>query len=463
MGAILLSCTSTPQEGKKPEKKPDFHFIGSVYMMGKRAGWEEIKAYRKADGWRFQEEMYIKVIMLGLVKEMRTQLRAEIDRNGGVEDLTFLMTTQDATVEAQGKVKNDTFYVSYKPIRGTPQSFKYPLHGPLLTPQTFVFAATVGLLKEGDYSYFDPSVASFMPAKVEAEREGVWKLDAQGIIVRAHTEDGKLVLQNQPLKMDIVAEPPERAKAPFQPFNVLSLYAIRPKGEPIRDLKRLTRLDIKLYPVKGNLRLEIANQRILWYRADTYAITVLYPKGFHSYWERVKKHFKGMPWRVPDSLRVYLQPTQFLEVDDPEVRRLAQEITSGKETPFDKAKAIMDWVYTNLEKRGSVTIPTAKQVLRDRYGDCNEHATLYAALARAAGIPTDIVVGLVYQGDGFYYHAWNISWLGNGWIPVDPVYGEFPARPYRIALQRGSIEKQATIMAVIGLLNIEVLKVEHER
>jgi len=129
---------------------------------------------------------------------------------------------------------------------------------------------------------------------------------------------------------------------------------------------------------------------------------------------------------------------------------------------LDKAKRIFEWVYKNLEKRGSVTIPTAKQVLRDRYGDCNEHATLYAALARAAGIPTEIMVGLIFQGDGFYYHAWNVSWIGGRWVPLDPVYGEFPARPYRITLQQGSLEKQANIMSVIGDLNIEILETKGE-
>ncbi len=451
---VVLACGQNGKANTEvdTEKKPDFHFIGSVYMLGQRAGWEEIKAYRADSGWEFNEEMYIKVIMLGLVKEMRTRQRAFVGEDGGARNLYFNMTTQDASVEARGEVKDGKFYVTYKPIQGSPQRFQYDLVGPLLTPQTFVFAATVGLLKEGKYSYFDPSVASFMDAEVTRESDTLWKLDAHGIVVRAHIKGGKLVLQNQPLKMDIVAEPPEKAKAPVEPFNVLSLYAVRPTGKPIGDLKTLVRLVVKMYPLKGDLTLDFANQRVLKASGDTFVIDIGYPEDL-----------KGMANpRIPDSLKKYLQPTQFLEVNDPEIQSLAKEITEGKRTDLEKARAIFEWVYGNLEKRGSVTIPTAKQVLRDRYGDCNEHATLYAALARAAGIPTDIMVGLVYQGDGFYYHAWNVSWIGGQWVPVDPVYGEFPARPYRIALQHGSLEKQATIMSVIGSLHIEVLEAEHE-
>jgi len=409
-------------------------------------------AYKVDGGWDFSETMYIKVIMLGLVKEMRTDVKAFVGEDGGARTLSFVMRTQDATVEAQGEVKDGKFSVVYKPLQGAPQRFSYSTVGPLLTPQTFPFAAAVGLLKEGRYSYFDPSVASFMEARVFKESDTLWVLNAQGIIVRAHVKDGKLLLQNQPLKMDIVAEPPERAKAPVEPFNVLALYAVRPKGKPIGELQTLVRLRVRMWPLKGNLSLDFANQRLLHESGDTAVVEITYPK-----------ELKGSTSPPPDSLKRYLQATQFLEVNDPEIKALAEEITAGKRTDLEKAKAIHDWVYRNLEKRGSVTIPTAKQVLRERYGDCNEHATLYAALARAAGIPTDIMVGLVYQGDGFYYHAWNVSWIGGQWVPVDPVYGEFPARPYRIALQHGSLEKQATIMAVIGGLNIEILEAEHER
>ncbi|NPB04401.1 MAG: transglutaminase domain-containing protein [Thermotogae bacterium] len=450
---LLTACGGMKEDKREVSKRqPDFHFVGSVYMLGKRAGWEEMEAYKVEDGWEFNERMYIKVIMLGLVKEMRTEVRAKVKGDGGIRRLRFFMSTQDATVEAVGEVKDRKFYVTYKPAKGGPQRFNYELVGPLLTPQTFVFAAAVGLLEDGTYSYFDPSVASFMEAKVKKESDTLWTLNVQGIIVRAHVKDGKLLLQNQPLKMDIVAQPPQKAKAPVEPFNVLSLYAVRPKGVPIGDLKTLERLVLRLYPISGNLVLDFANQKVLESRGDTFTVEITYPK-----------ELKASSSPPPESLRKYLEPTQFLEVDDPQIKELASKITQGKKTDLEKARAIANWVYTNLEKRGSVTIPTAKQVLKEMYGDCNEHATLYAALARAAGIPTDIVVGLVYQGDGFYYHAWNVSWIGGQWVPVDPVYGEFPARPYRITLQHGSLEKQATIMAVIGNLNIEILKAEHSR
>ncbi len=442
---LILSCVNA-KDGKKTGRTPDFYFVGSVYMMGNRAGWEEIKVFKIGDYYDFNEEMYIKVLMLGLLKEVRTVIKAEIDGSGGFRKFSYNLLTQDQNISAEGNIEDGRLKVSYKPPKGSPQNFIYEVYYPVLTPQTFVFASAKGLIKEGKYHYFDPSVAAFMDAEVKRENDTLWILNAKGIIVRAHVKDGKLILQNQSLKMDIVAQREEEAKAPVEPFNVLALYSVKPKGS-LGNPSNLTFLKVKIYPIRGDLNPNFANQRVIYANGDTAIVTIDYPKDI-----------VGSSELPPSQLSHYLQPTQFLEVNDPEIVRLAREITKGAKTDLEKAKRIFEWVYKNLEKRGSVTIPTAKQVLRDRYGDCNEHATLYAAFARAAGIPTEIMVGLIFQGDGFYYHAWNVSWIGGRWVPVDPVYGEFPARPYRITLQQGSLEKQANIMAVIGDLNIEILE-----
>jgi len=52
---VIISCTNAkPKKTENTTKvEPDFYFVGSVYMMGKRAGWEEIRAYKYGEGYRF--------------------------------------------------------------------------------------------------------------------------------------------------------------------------------------------------------------------------------------------------------------------------------------------------------------------------------------------------------------------------------------------------------------------------
>jgi transglutaminase-like putative cysteine protease len=102
-----------------------------------------------------------------------------------------------------------------------------------------------------------------------------------------------------------------------------------------------------------------------------------------------------------------------------------------------------------------VSIPNALDVLKTRKGDCNEHATLFAALSRAAGIPTKVILGVVFLDGKFYYHAWNEVFVGN-WIAVDPTLGQFPADASHIKFIEGDLGKSSEIIKLVGKIKLEV-------
>ena len=117
----------------------------------------------------------------------------------------------------------------------------------------------------------------------------------------------------------------------------------------------------------------------------------------------------------------------------------------------------MDWVYKNLEKRPTMSVPSAKDVLASRVGDCNEHSILAAALLRASGVPCRVVVGVLYFQDRFYYHAWLEVFYGR-WLAVDPLMGQIPADATHIRFLAGGLSRQAELVRIIGRLEIEILE-----
>jgi hypothetical protein len=153
----------------------------------------------------------------------------------------------------------------------------------------------------------------------------------------------------------------------------------------------------------------------------------------------------------------YLASTPTIQVADPAIRSKAREIVGDQRDPLKAAKLIHSWVYKTLEKKPLVSIPSARDVLDIKRGDCNEHATLFTALARSVGIPTRIEVGLVYNNNGFYYHAWNAVWTGQ-WISIDPTFGQFPSDASHVKVLSGDLDAQIPLMKMIGKLRIEVLE-----
>ncbi len=75
-------------------------------------------------------------------------------------------------------------------------------------------------------------------------------------------------------------------------------------------------------------------------------------------------------------------------------------------------------------------------VIDGRRGDCTEHAALYVAMARRAGIPAREANGLMWVESlgAFGGHAWAEVALDGVWVPVDPTWGQMPADATHIRL-----------------------------
>ena len=122
-----------------------------------------------------------------------------------------------------------------------------------------------------------------------------------------------------------------------------------------------------------------------------------------------------------------------------------------------KTKILARWVFETLEKRPVLGIPDALTTLHAKKGDCNEHAALFAAMARNTGIPTRIVAGVTYHQGSFYYHAWNEVCLDEQWVSLDTTKNQIPADVTHIKFVEGETKEQVRIGGLIGRLKIEVL------
>src|SRR4030042_2351668 len=166
--------------------------------------------------------------------------------------------------------------------------------------------------------------------------------------------------------------------------------------------------------------------------------------------------WSSLPEKPTDALIPFLKSTPFIQSDHETVRRLALEITAGEKHPDDGIRNIVSWMNRNIEKRPTLSVPDALSALENKMGDCNEHAMLFAALARAAGIPATVEAGLVYLKGRFYYHAWNRAFIGE-WITVDSLFNQIPADVTHIRLIAGTERSQLDLLAAIGRIGIKIM------
>jgi hypothetical protein len=136
----------------------------------------------------------------------------------------------------------------------------------------------------------------------------------------------------------------------------------------------------------------------------------------------------------------------------PEIATLARSIAGGAASDDERIARLLAWMDANIAKE-AIDAFSATDVLHAKRAECQGHAYLFAALARALGIPTRIVNGIAYSADhgGFLYHTWNEAWIaGRGWQPVDATFGQPHADATHVKLLEG--ETAAELLPLVSLV-----------
>ena len=167
----------------------------------------------------------------------------------------------------------------------------------------------------------------------------------------------------------------------------------------------------------------------------------------------------------------YLESSQYLQRDDELIQKHAHRAAGDATDPGEIARRMETYVREKLTKKNfSTAMASAAEVARNLEGDCTEHAVLLAAMLRAKGIPSRIVVGLVYADRLFAFggHMWTEANLNDQWIPLDATLGNSGIGAAHIKLADSALSDDgpaalsgfAPLMNVIGKLKLEVISAE---
>jgi transglutaminase-like putative cysteine protease len=147
---------------------------------------------------------------------------------------------------------------------------------------------------------------------------------------------------------------------------------------------------------------------------------------------------------------VYTQSSSLIPAEDPRIKAQANTITGRERNPYVKAQRIYEWLITEGNIQREPLTGGAIEALEEKQADSYMGALLFCALARAAGVPSIPVSGvLVNRNRQVIRHYWAEFWIdGFGWIPLDPALGagaapySFNLRPDRASFYFGNLDNQ---------------------
>lgn len=97
-----------------------------------------------------------------------------------------------------------------------------------------------------------------------------------------------------------------------------------------------------------------------------------------------------IPKRLAKNYRKFVGASPLIESRNRRVQNAAKEAVGDKETPWEKAEAIYDFVREKVQYRES-ELKGAVQTLQDGVGDCEAMTSLFIAMCRGQKIPARMV------------------------------------------------------------------------
>ena len=433
-----------------------------IYLGEDKIGFSSSQLVPLEDGFRTIDRSFLRLGSMGATREIHTHSSAELDPQLRARSFSFEMQTGDTVFRARGEGTRVYFSIG----EGLEESLDVP-ELPLLSAFHPRLLAGVDEGTRMELPYLDPST---MTQDTVTYRVGVREpvpglegiearrvdYDLKGAAVKVWIDgSGQPLREEGLLGMVVLREPRERALSHGwprgAPVDIVELSAV-PVDRPI-DGARSSRVLVVRLQGPDSLPPLLRAAHGERYDGEELGIHVPAVEDLETY---------ELP-ATGDEFAPFLAAEPLIEVDDPAIREAVNGVLADEIDAVTAARRLVDWTYSALEKVPEISPPSARNVLEQRRGDCNEHTALYTAMARAAGLPTRVAAGIVYTDalfseGSFYYHAWPEVWLGT-WVPVDPTFGQFPADATHIKLVEGGLDRQTELIGVIGALKAEVVEV----
>jgi hypothetical protein len=453
---VVSSLLSTEQEG----------WMG-IYHQNKKIGYFHRRLVPVEHGYRWEEQSQMKLRVMDTDQLVHTNVRAAIDHRYALQDFSFRLDSSGAVFEVTGKVIDGE--TSSRELHGQIVSagnsspFSFPLREPIYLPaitQMMLRGVSLQPGEERQYSIFNPlstktetiSVTALGPETLtlKGQQLKVTKIAERfgGTTVHAWLDhEGKVVKEEASLGLVLLRENREDALGggweDSTPLDLVASAAI-PVHQALPEPRTLKQLQLKLVGPEDMTQFAFPPRQAV--RDRTVAI--------------VREELSSVTtYQLPQSDPAFapdLAATPFVQSTHPRLRAQSEQILGFERDAVRATRLLLDWTYTTLAKEPSIGMPTALEALDSKKGDCNEHAVLFTALARAAGLPARVAAGVVYLDGAFYYHAWADVWLGQ-WVAVDPVLQQFPADATHVKFIQGGPEEHLALLKVIGQVAMEVI------
>lgn len=433
----------------------------SIYQNRKKIGAIH-RTFHALDNGRFQttENVTMQINTMGITQALHVSTETELNSDMTFSSFHFQLNSSLFRFIARGFINKDKL-ILYTGLPGAEEKIILEIKDvPHISGNIYEAAFRAGLEKDqtSSFSIFDPSTLGIRKISVTRNADEIIPIMGKRVLTKKFcadfmgakncawlAKDGEVLKESGMLGLSMEKVSDKQAREEFATDNAVDFTQVAsiPSNQNLAYPASLTEITIKISNIQASgLMLNGGRQR---FHQDLLTVTR------EPTPTDLAPDSKMLPF-----FQQFLKPSPLVQSNHPQIKAAAEKIISPGDSPTDKMRKIVAWVYKNIQKKPVLSVPNALEVLKNKTGDCNEHAVLTAALLRSAGVPVQIETGLVYLNGRFYYHAWNLVYVGQ-WITADAVFNQIPADVTHIRLVRGEGSQQLDLLGVMGKIKLEVV------
>lgn len=431
----------------------------NIYQNDSKIGFIHRTLKKTGQQFHFNETVFMQINMMGVTQAINIMTDGDLKQDMTLDSFKFNLHSGIFNFDTHGHInKNKLILFTGSPDKQ--EKIEIPLKDvPHISGGIYdaAFRANLKNNSTRSFSIFDPSTMSIQSIKVSRNADEIISVMGKRVLTKKYCADfmgarqcawldneGDILKESGIMGFSIEKTSKDKAlEGIAQGANIdFTQISSVPSNLEINEPEKLK--EIKLN-ISGINHLPFLNGDRQSYKGHLLTISkefLVSPSDFNA--------------KLPADVSVFLKPSPLIQSNNPLIRAQVEKIVKPTDSAEQKARKIISWVYRNIEKKPTLSVPNALEVLKNKSGDCNEHSVLTVALLRAAGIPAQSEAGLVYLRGRFYYHAWCVLYLDK-WVTADAVFNQLPADVTHIRLIRGESNEQLNLMGVIGKIKLEVL------
>ncbi len=474
--ALLLSCSAICRAASPIHPPLTTLPIGerwfSVSLNDERRGFAYLKIATAPGGYEVVSEGSVRMVVLGFTRQAASRERYLINRDLSLRSFDVEEQVAGRSLRVTGEITTKGIILATEESGGTRKEKLLRVKGSVYPPPVLnLYPLVKGVVPGRKYHLHMLDVEEVKVTEVAITALGretlpdgmetvhlrndlypfvdndVW-VDLAGNTVRESVRDDLIVTRAE----DAQSAAAFIATAALARKDLIFDYSLVAVVPPLARARAAKGMEVELSGVPENFTFpEGAGQRGERVGGGVRFITE----------SRLPQQNVGKLESVPVGIEHYLAATPELPVEKPAIRALRDEVLGDEKRPECVVEKLVRWTATQV-RESDVDNPSPLETIAGRSGASLSHARLYATLARAAGVPTRVVVGLVYvEGKGFLYHGWAESYVGD-WVAVDPTFGAIPADASHIKLAGGDTSEELLPLArLVGRVKAKVLEVKY--